>query len=801
MEKKIKKATVLGSGVMGATIAAHLANVGISSLMLDIVPNQLTAEEEKKGLTLKSPAVRNRLAVRGKQNLLTMRPAALAVPEFARLIEVGNFEDHLSRLAEVDWIIEAVVENLKVKQELFAKVAALRRPESIVSTNTSGIPVKDICAGMDLKFKQYFLGTHFFNPPRYMKLLEIIPLAETLPEVVEFMADFGERVLGKGIVYAKDTPNFIANRLGILGMLNLMKIMTEEGYSIDEVDAITGQAMGRPRSAAFGTLDLVGLDTFAHVAKNLYENAKQDEMREIFRIPDFVKTMIGKNWLGNKTGQGFYKRITSEAGREKRTLDLKTMEYLPTQKIKFPSLEAVKSAAGAGDKAKALIYAEDRAGQLAWKITRDALLYAARRVPEIADDVCNIDHAIKWGFNYEAGPFESWDALGVEESVARMKKEGKDIPPLVQAVLGTKEKTFYRKEDGRRYFFDLGTRQYKEVPQKPEIILLPSLKERQKLIKSNAGASLIDIGDGVACLEFHSYMNAIGQEIIEMLHQSLKIVEKDFVGMVIGNHAERFSVGANLLMLVGEILKSNWAGIEAAIRAIQDAMMAMKYSEKPIVAAPHGMTLGGGCEVCLSSHRIVAALETYMGQVEIAVGLLPGAAGNKEVYLRCIEGIPDGVTPDLLPFLRKAFENIAMAKVATSAEEARKLGFLRSSDRVVPNADHVLYEAKQSVRAMVQEGFKPPRPRPIPVAGDGGRAAIKYMANTMRQGGFITEYEEFIAGKLAYILTGGDVLAGAMITEQQMLDLEREAFVSLCGEKKTQERIGHMLKTNRPLRN
>ncbi|MBU1209574.1 MAG: 3-hydroxyacyl-CoA dehydrogenase/enoyl-CoA hydratase family protein [Proteobacteria bacterium] len=801
MDKKIKKVAVLGSGVMGATIAAHLANVGIPSLMLDIVPSKLTPEEEKKGLTLKDAAVRNRLAVNGKQNLLRMRPAALAVPEFASLIDVGNFEDHLSRLAEVDWIIEVVVENLKIKQDLFKKVAAVRRPGTIVSSNTSGIPIKDICTGMDLEFKQHFLGTHFFNPPRYMKLLEIVPIAQTLPEVVEFIAYFGERILGKGIVYAKDSPNFIANRIGIFGMLYLMKIMAEDGYSIEEVDAITGPPMGRPKSAAFGTTDLVGLDTFAHVAKNLYENATKDEMREIFKIPDFVQKMIEKNWLGNKTGQGFYKRIKSEAGKEKLALDYNTLEYHPAQKVKYPSLDAAKAASNAAAKAKALIYADDRAGQLAWKITSESLLYAARRIPEIADDIYNIDHAVKWGFNYEAGPFEFWDALGVEESVARMKKEGKDLPPLVKSLLAKKKKSFYQKKEGQLYFFDLKTGQYKKVPEKPEIILLPSLKERQKLIKSNAGASLIDIGDGVACLEFHTYMNAIGQEIIEMIHESLKIVEKDFVGMVIGNHAERFSVGANLLMLVGEIVKSNWAGIEAAIKAIQDAMMAMKYFEKPIVAAPHNMALGGGCEVCLSSHRIVAALETYMGQVEIAVGLLPGAAGNKEVYIRCIEGIPDGVNVDLLPFLRKAFENIAMAKVSTSAEEARKLGFLRPTDKVTVNGDHLLYDAKQTVLAMVQEEFKPPRPKLIPVAGDGGRAAIKYMANTMRQGGFITEYEEFIAGKLAYILTGGDVLTGAMITEQQMLDLEREALVSLCGEKKTQERITHMLKTNKPLRN
>ncbi len=800
MEKKIKKAAVLGAGVMGATIAAHLANVGIPVLMLDIVPNQLTPEEEKKKLTLKDPAVRNRFAINGKQNLLKMRPAPLAVPEFARLIEVGNFEDHLSRLAEIDWIIEVVVENLKIKQELLKKVAAVRRPGTVISTNTSGIPIQDICAGMDPEFKQHFLGTHFFNPPRYMKLLEIIPLPETLPEVVRFMADFGERVLGKGIVYAKDTPNFIANRIGIFGMLYLMKTMADEGYTVEEVDAITGPAMGRPKSASFGTTDLVGLDTFAHVAKNLYENAPQDEQRDIFKVPEFIEKMIANKWLGAKTGQGFFKRTKTEAGKEKLALDYKTMEYRPAQKVKFPSLDAARAAQGAGNKLKALVSADDRAGQFAWKVTSESLLYAAKRIPEIADDLYNIDNAMKWGFNWEGGPFEGWDAIGVEESVARMRKEGKAIPPLVEKLL-RKHKTFYEKKDGKLYFFDLKTGRYKKAPENPRIISLPALKERQKVIKSNAGASLIDLGDGVACLEFHTYMNAIGAEIIEMIYESLKIVEKDFVGMVIGNQAERFSVGANLLAVVGEILKSNWKGLEAAIKTMQDAMMAMKFFEKPIVAAPHGLTLGGGCEVCLSSHRIVAALETYMGQVEIAVGLLPGAAGNKEVYIRCIEGIPDGVTCDLLPFLRKAFENIGMAKVATSAEEARKLGFLRPTDRVVANADHLLYEAKQTVLAMVQEGFKPRRPRLIPVAGDGGLAAVKYMANTMRMGGFISEYDEYIAGKLAYILTGGNVLSGAQITEQQMLDLEREVFLGLCGEKKTQDRISHMLKTNKPLRN
>jgi 3-hydroxyacyl-CoA dehydrogenase len=801
MEKKIKKVAVLGAGVMGATIAAHLANVGIPSIMLDIVPNKLTPDEEKKGQNLQHPAVRNRFAATGKQNLLRARPAALAVPELASLIEVGNFEDHLSFLAEVNWIIEVVVENLKIKQDLFKKVAAVRQPGTIVSSNTSGIPIKDMCAGMDLEFKQHFLGTHFFNPPRYMKLLEIIPLPETSPEVVNFMADFGERVLGKGIVYAKDTPNFIANRVGIFGMLHLVKTMVQDGYSIEEVDAITGPAMGRPKSASFRTTDLVGLDTFAHVAKNLYENAPTDEMRETFRTPDFIQKMIEKNWLGDKTGQGFYKRVKSAEGKETLALDYKTLEYHPSQKVKYPSLDATKAAPGAGNKIKALVYAEDRAGQFAWKVVSESLLYAARRIPEIADDVYNVDNAMKWGFNWELGPFETWDAIGVEESVARMKKEGKALPPLVQTLLAKKKKTFYVRKNGRVSFFDLNTGRYKKVAETPAIILLPSLKERQKVVKSNAGASLIDMGDGVACLEFHTFMNAIGQEIIEMIHESLKIVERDFVGMVIGNHAERFSVGANLLMLVGEIVKSNWAGIEGAVKALQDAMMAMKYFEKPIVAAPHGMALGGGCEVCLSSHRIVAALETYMGQVEIGVGLLPGAAGNKEVYIRCIEGIPDGVTPDLLPFLRKAFENIAMAKVSTSGEEARKLGFLRPTDRVSANADHLLFDAKQMVLAMVQEGFKPPRPKLIPVAGDGGRAAIKYMANTMRQGGYISEYDEFIAGKLAYILTGGDVLSGALVTEQQMLDIEREAFVSLCGEKKTQDRISHMLKTNKPLRN
>lgn len=801
MPKKIRKVAVLGAGVMGASIAAHLANAGIPSILLDIVPNKLTPEEEGKGLTFKDPVVRNRLATWGKQNLLRARPAALAVPELVSLIEVGNFEDHLGRLAEVDWIIEAVVENLKIKQDLWQKVAGERRPGTIVSTNTSGIPIINICAGMNLEFKQHFLGTHFFNPPRYMKLLEIIPLPETLPEVIKLIADFGERVLGKGIVYAKDTPNFIANRLGIFGMLYLIKTMLEKGYTIEEVDAITGPAMGRPKSASFRTTDIVGLDTFAHVAKNLYENVPGDEKREIFKIPEFIQKMIERQWLGEKTGQGFYKQVKKGEEKEILVLDLKTLDYRPIQKIQYPSLEAAKAASGAGQKIKALISANDRAAQLAWDVISETLLYAASKIPEIADDIFNIDNALKWGFNWELGPFETWDAIGVKESVARMKKEGKNLPPLVEKLLEQGQESFYRRQNGELFFFDLTTTAYKKVPENPRIILLPSLKERNKVVKANAGASLIDLGDGVACLEFHTYMNAIGPEIIEMINESLPIVENEFIGLVIGNHGQNFSVGANLLLLAAEIMKGNWAGIEASVKALQDATMAMKYFEKPIVAAPHGMTLGGGCEICLASHRIRAALETYMGQVEIGVGLLPGAGGNKEVYLRCIEGIPDGVTPDLLPFLRKAFETIAMAKVSTSGEEARKLGFLRANDKITANVDHLLFDAKQTVLAMVQEGFRPPRPRLIPVAGDGGRAAIKYMANTMRQGGFITEYEEFIAGKLAYILTGGDVLSGALVTEQHMLDIEREVFLSLCGEKKTQERISHMLKTNKPLRN
>lgn len=801
MQKRIKKVAVLGSGVMGATIAAHLANVGIPSILLDIVPNQLTPEEVKKGLTLESPAVRNRFAIAGKQNLLRARPAALAVPELASFIEVGNFEDHLSRLAEVDWIIEVVIENLKIKQDLFKRVAAVRRPGSIISSNTSGIPIQDISASMELEFKQHFLGTHFFNPPRYMRLLEIIPIPDTLPEVVKFLAEFGERVLGKGIVYAKDTPNFIANRIGSFAMLNLLKVMMEDGYTIEEVDAITGEPMGRPKSASFRTLDLVGLDTFVHVAKNLYENTPQDEMRETFKIPAFVEKMIATKLLGDKTGQGFYKRVQTQAGQETMALDVRTLEYHPAQKIKFPSLEAAKAAQGVGNKIKTLVYADDRAGKFAWKVMSEALLYTARRIPEIADDIYNVDNAMKCGFNWELGPFETWDAIGVEESVARMKKEGKTIPPLVEKVLAQAPKSFYVRKDGRVSFFDLKTGRYQLIGENPKIILLPSLKERKKLVKANSGASLIDLGDGVACLEFHTYMNAIGTEIIEMIHESLKIVDTDFVGLVIGNHAPNFSVGANLLMLVGEIIKGNWAGIGTVVKALQDATMAMKYFEKPIVAAPHGMALGGGCEICLAAHRICAALETYIGQVEIGVGLLPGAGGHKEVYLRCIEGIPDGVTPDLLPFLRKAFENIALAKVATSAEEGRKFGFLRTTDRISANVDHLLYDAKQTVLAMVQEGFRPPRPKLIPVAGDGGRAAIKYMVNTMRLGGYISEYDEYIAGKLAFILTGGNVLSGASITEQQMLDLEREVFVGLCGEKKTQDRISHMLKTNKPLRN
>jgi len=802
MSRKIERVAVLGAGVMGSQIAAHFANAGIPSLLLDIVPQELTPEESAKGLTLSDRRVRNRIAQAGLDMALKLKPAAFFAPELAQLITVGNIEDDLSRLAECDWIIEAIIENLEIKRDLLKRIDRVRKPGTLISSNTSGISIRAMAEGLSDDFRRHWLGTHFFNPPRYLKLLEVIPAAETSPEVIEFVSDFCDRVLGKGVVVCKDTPNFIANRIGSFAVAIVGKTMIEGDYSIEEVDAMTGPAIGRPKSATFRTADIVGIDTAVHVTRNLYASVPNDERRDLFVVPDFMQEMVNRRWLGDKTGQGFYKKIKDGDDKEILALDYKTMEYRPRQRVKIPSLETAKNIDDVRKRIHDLAYAKDRAGQFIWKILSETLLYAANRIPEIADDIVSIDNAMKWGYNWELGPFGIWDAIGVEKSVARMREDGLQIPANVQRMLEGGNRTFYKKEDGRRLFFDFAANDYREIEENAGIIILSALKDRNRVIKKNAGASLIDLGDGVACLEFHSKMNAIGADTVQMMNFAIKEVSENFLGLVIGNQGENFSVGANLMLLLLEAQEENWDEIDLAVRAFQNANMQLRYSPKPVVAAPFRLSLGGGCEIPLHADRVRAAAELYIGAVETGVGLIPAGGGTKEFLIRCLDGAQGSKDVDLFPFVKRAFETIAMAKVSTSALDARKLGFLRPTDGITMNGDRLIEDAKQTVLAMAREGYTQPRPRTdIPALGQSALAALKLGIHMMKRAGYISEYDAHIGRKLAYVLTGGDLTHLTYVSEQYLLDLEREAFLSLCGERKTQERIQHTLKTGKPLRN
>lgn len=802
MPSRIKRAAVLGAGVMGSAIAAHLANARIPSFLLDIIPSELTEDDRRNGLTRERPAFRNRLAARGLDTALKASPPAFFSPKDARLVTIGNIEDHLGWLPEADWIVEAVAERTEIKQALFAKVEANRRPGSLVSSNTSGISVRTLAEGRSQEFRQHFLGTHFFNPPRYMKLLELIPGPQTLPEAMQAMAEFGERTLGKGIVFAKDTPNFIANRIGTFALFTVMRIMTEGDYSIEEVDRLTGPAMGRPKAATFRTADLVGLDTVMHVASNIARALSDETERSAYAVPPFLQELVKRGWLGEKSGQGFYKRVRGPEGSEILVLDHKAMEYRPQRKASFPSLEALDGIEDAVERIRALAYSDDRGGRFAWQVLRESLLYSARLIPEIADEIMNVDRAMRWGFGWELGPFEIWDALGVEQASHRMEQEGKDLPPLVTKLLASGAGSFYRREAGRLYTFDLHTGKQVESRERAEITILPALHEQQRVVARNAGASLIDLGDGVACLEFHAKNNAIGPDIVQMMRKSLELCAERFDALVIGNQGKNFCVGANLIALLFEAQDENWDEIELMVRAFQGANMAVKLFEKPIVAAPFAMTLGGGCEICLHAAKIRAAAEAYIGLPEVGVGLIPAGGGCKEMLLRSLEGIPAEVEVDLLPFFRHAFDTIAFGRVSTSVKDAQRLGFLRLTDKYTMNQDRLLYEAKQTALAMVAEGHRQARPRDdIEVIGERAIAAVETQLYNMKSGAYISDHDELIVRKLATVLAGGKVTPGTLVTEQYLLDLEREAFLSLCGERKSQERMQHMLKTGKPLRN
>jgi 3-hydroxyacyl-CoA dehydrogenase len=806
MKRRIEKAVVLGAGTMGARIAAHFANAGLPCILLDIVPPNLPV-----GAT---PAERNKIARAGLEAAKKSKPAAFFTAALAEKIAIGNFEDDLSRCAEADWIIEVVAENLEIKRNLLARVAQFRKPGAIVTTNTSGLPMHLIAEGLSEEFQQHWVGTHFFNPPRYLKLVEVIPGPKTSSEVVETLSDFCDKRLGKGVVIAKDTPNFIANRIGTFSMLNALRLMGTLGMTVEEVDACTGPAVGWPKSATFRTADIVGLDVLVHVVKNIYETAPNDESREMYKVPALVEEMVKRGWLGDKTGQGLYKKVKGEGEKEILTLDVNTMEYRPRQKARFASLEMGKAIEDTRERLRALIgpvlegQKGDKAQQFLWGGLSETCLYAARRVPEISDHIEDVDRAMRWGFGWELGPFEIMDAIGVKAFAAQVQKEGRTLPPAIERVLASGRKGFYESEKGTTIVFDLVTGGAKKVEERKGVIILKSLKEAGREVERNSGASLIDLGDGVACVEFHAKMNAIGADLIAMIHKGLKRLETDFDAMVIANQAVNFSVGANLMLVLVGAQEQEWDELHMAVKQFQNINLAIKYAPKPVVVAPQGMALGGGCEVSLHGAKIQAAAEAYLGLVEAGVGLIPGGGGSKEMLIRANEHAAGGEDLDLFHALKPVFETMAMAKVGTSAEEGRELGYLRREDGVSMNRDRLVADAKEAALALVRGGYKPlaaswqegAQTTQIKVLGEQFLTGAKLAIHMLLRGGYASEYDAHVGRKLANILAGGPLTSPQMVSEY-VLDLEREAFVSLCGEKKTQERIAHTLKTGKPLRN
>ena len=806
MKRRIEKAVVLGAGTMGARIAALFANSGLPCTLLDIVP---------PGLPQDAPAdARNKIVRAGLDAAKKAKPAAFFTASLADRITIGNFDDDLARCAEADWIIEVVAENLDIKKNLLARVAQLRKPGAIVTTNTSGLPVHLIAEGMSEEFQQHWAGTHFFNPPRYLKLVELIPGPKTSPDVIATLGEFCDRRLGKGVVVAKDTPNFIANRIGTFSMLNALRLMASLGMTVEEVDACTGPVIGQPKSATFRTADIVGLDVLLHVVKNIYETVSNDESRAMYRVPVLVEEMARRGWLGDKTGQGFYKRVKGDGEKEILTLDVNTMEYRPRQKARFPSLENAKTIEDTTERLRALIgpvlegQKTDKAQQFLWGLLSETCLYAARRVPEISDHLADVDRAMRWGFAWELGPFQLIDAIGVKAFAAGMQKEGRSLPPVLEKVLANGRQGFYESQKGATTVFDITTGAATKVEEPKGVIILKSLKDASREVDRNSAASLIDLGDGVVCCEFHSKMNAIGADLIAMIHKGLKRLDSDFDAMVIANQAVNFSVGANLMLVLVAAQEQEWEELHLAVKQFQNANLAIKYAPRPVVVAPQGMALGGGCEVSLHGARIQAAAESYLGLVEAGVGLIPGGGGSKEMLIRSNEH-SGGEDLDLFHALRPVFETLAMAKVGTSAEECRDLGFLRREDGVSMNRDRLVADAKEAALALARGGYKPPaaswqegaQTTQVKVLGEQFLSGAKMAVHLLLRGGYASEHDAHVARKLANILAGGPLSAPQMVSEQYVLDLEREAFVSLCGEKKTQERIAHTLKTGKPLRN
>lgn len=795
-KRRIKKIAVIGSGIMGSGIACHFANIGVEVLLLDIIPRELNDAEKAKGLTLNDKVVRNRIVNDSFTAALKSKPSPIYHQSFAQRITTGNMEDDIAKIANVDWIIEVVVERLDIKKQVFENLEKYRKPGTLITSNTSGIPIQFMSEGRSDDFQKHFCGTHFFNPARYLKLFEIIPGPKTSQEVLDFLNGYGEQFLGKTSVVAKDTPAFIGNRIGIFSIMSLFHMVKDMNLTIEEVDKLTGPVIGRPKSATFRTVDVVGLDTLVHVANGIADNCPKDERHDLFKLPDFISKMVENKWLGSKTGQGFYKK----EGKDIKSLDLNTLEYRDKQSAKFATLELTKTVDKVIDRFPILVNGKDKAGEFYRKNLAALFAYVSHRIPEITDQLYKIDDAMKAGFGWEHGPFQIWDAVGVEKGLELAKAEGFNVAPWVQAMLSTGSKTFYTVKDGASYAYDIDKTSQEKIPGQDAFIILDNIRKSNEVFK-NSGVVIEDLGDGILNCEFQSKMNTIGGDVLAGLNKAIDLAEKDFDGLVVGNQAANFSVGANIGMIFMMAVEQEYDELNMAIKYFQDTMMRMRYSSIPTIAAPHGMTLGGGCELSMHADKVVAAAETYIGLVEFGVGVIPGGGGSKEMALRAQDTFRKGDVE--LNVLQEYFLTIGMAKVATSAYEAFDYGILqKGKDVVVVNKDRQIATAKAYARLLADQGYTQPVPRKdIKVLGKQALGMFLVGTDSMEASHYISEHDKKIANKLAYVMAGGDLSEPTLVSEQYLLDLEREAFLSLCTERKTLERIQHMLKTGKPLRN
>jgi 3-hydroxyacyl-CoA dehydrogenase len=799
MKRPIKKIAVIGSGIMGSGIACHFANIGVEVLLLDIIPRELNEAEKAKGLTLENKFVRNRIVNDSLNASLKSKPSPIYNIKFAERISTGNLDDDLHKIKEVDWIIEVVVERLDIKQQVFEKIEKFRKPGTLITSNTSGIPIKFMNEGRSADFQQHFAVTHFFNPPRYLKLFEVVPGPDCKQEVVDFLMMYGEKFLGKTSVLAKDTPAFIGNRVGIFGIMSLFHQVKELGLTIEEVDKLTGPVIGRPKSATFRTVDVVGLDTLVHVANGIYENCPNDEAHELFKLPEFIDTMMKNKWLGSKTKQGFYKMVTENGQRNILSLDLNTLEYRPNKKANFATLELTKTIDHVIDRFKVLVKGKDKAGEFYRKNFAAMFGYVQNRIPEISDELYRLDDAMKAGFGWENGPFEIWDAIGVEAGIELMKAENLPVAKWVTEMLESGNKSFYSVKEGAKYYYAIPSKNLEKIPGQDSFIILNNIREA-KTIWSNPGASIQHLGDGVLNIEFQSKMNTLGGEVLQAINKGIDLAETEYEAVILGNQGANFSVGANLGMVFMMAVEQEYDELNFSVKYFQDTVMRLRYSSCPTIIAPHGFTFGGACEMSMHADKVIAAAETYIGLVEFGVGIIPGGAGSKEMALRASEGLlKDDVK---LNKLRDYFINVAMAKVATSAYEAYDLGFFKEhKDIVVVNRDRQIAMAKRHAIQMLEDGYTQPVPKKALVYGQQALGMFLVGTDSLEKGHYASEHDKKIANKLGYVMAGGNLSEPTYVSEQYLLDLEREAFMSLCTERKTLERIEHMLKTGKPLRN